>query len=215
MRPYHLDTNCESARGIVILTIYAPYSSSRRGFPSFRGLPPSLSRVSTFGVSEAVIHSLCSWGRPGKVVPADGQASDLPLGQRTEPFASPCQVASSGGAGEGASFKTIPFQSGPAGSALNSPALVGGDLRWEWGVHPPLERSPPRLGRVDSVESSRSSDSRMMTFRVHLHVARQISRVQSTWTGHYGRLRSKSGEMSGKELFLRSDLDFAEGINAW
>lgn len=43
-----------------------------------------LSRVcpSTFGPSEAVIHSR-SWERQGKEVPADGLASDLPLSQGT------------------------------------------------------------------------------------------------------------------------------------
>ena len=95
---------------------------------------------------------------------------------KLEPFASPCQVASSGGAGEGASFKAIPFQSGPAGRALNSPALAGGDVRcthhhWngarrDWGVS--TLKSPPDhwiLVRRTSTSARCQED-----FRASIHV---------------------------------------------
>lgn len=45
-------------------------------------------------------------------------------------------LALSGGTGGGASFKAIPFQTGPAGSPPNSPNWPGGDLRWKRGPVP-------------------------------------------------------------------------------
>ena len=181
------------------MTIYAPYSSSIPRFPSFRGLPPSQSRITSFGASEAPIHSLCSWGeRPGKVVPADGQASDLPLGSTVQgTLREPLPSCLKWRAGDVASFEAIPFQSGPTGSALNSPA-------WRWGCSRHWNGTRRESKAPLSSRACRTPGSSILVRREDAHLALpRVLRVQSTWLAHCGNVRPKSGEMNEKESFSR------------